>query len=157
MNLENNNGIQGKFRFKVYEAGTDNLLWTSEWQKNLITSVDGYGLNIVMRLLRNENTYSLAITRARIGTDTTPADETQTDLIAPFDYDIPIANRTAIGTKTVLFEFFIPDAFLDEDTYNEFATYCGTQMFSRAIISGGYTKAINTDTRIEYQYTISNV
>lgn len=157
MNIKNSQKITGKFRFKSYEKGTKNLLSVSEWCHNLISTADGHGLNLIMRLLSGDNTYPLEITKAKIGTGTTPASVTDTDIETLGADNILLANRTMLSTTSVLFEFFIPDVQLPNGDYTEFATFCGEQMFSRSIITPTFTKPDNTDTSVEYQYDISNV
>lgn len=156
-NINQGTGLKGRFKIKAYRAGTNDLVYESVWHKNLLSSADGHGLNIMLRLLNNDNTYSLGITHAKIGTDNTAASESQTDLLSPVNYNIIVANRTISDTKTLLLEFFLPDTFIPDDTYSEFGTFAGDQMISRAVIVGDYVKASNTDTRIEYEFSFSNV
>ncbi len=156
MKIKQNNSLQGRFRFKEYHAVTGELLRTTDWQKNLIMSAEYQGLNAILKLMQGDDSFGIEITRARIGTGNTAVNENQTDLVAPLAYDIQIANVTEINNKTVLYEFFLPDLFIPNNTYREFATYAGTKMFSRALILPVYVKASNTNTTCEYEFTIAN-
>lgn len=148
-------GIKGRFRIKEIDPTTGRVLRTGEWIDNLITEADTHGLNMIMRALLNES-ISLGITRARIGMDNTAPAVTDTDLVDPLVYDIEIANRTQIDETTIRIDFFIPNVYLPDDTYREFATYCGTKLFSRALISPDFVKVGNVDVSVEYEYTIAN-
>lgn len=128
-------------------------LSTSAPVKNLVVSADGYGRNLLIRAMSNNTTYPIGITTGAIGTGTTAATDADTALETEVLDDIAAA-LFEISNDEVVVSFFIPDGDLADATYNEFAAYMGTQMFSRAIISGGYAKS-GVDTTIEYTYTIS--
>lgn len=146
---------QGSYRFKTYRAGTKELLRTSGWTKNLISTANGHGLNILARRLCNNKLYDLVITEAKIGTGTTAAAITDTDIETVAAEDILVANQSYSGGVATL-EFFISDDELADGTYTEFSVHCGTQLFSRSIISPSYTKADNEDTLVEYVFTFEN-
>lgn len=146
----------GRLRFKTYKAGTRELLRVSPWIKNKISTANGHGLNIIARRLCNNTQYDPLITTAKIGTGTTAAAITDTDIETVALTGILVANATYSGGIATL-EFFIGDAELANGTYTEFTTHCGTQLFSRAIISPSHTKASGEDTSCEYEFTFANL
>lgn len=161
-------GITGQYRFikrhsltksgnKAYGRGR--VISESEWIHNLVMASTNRGLNIIARNLIEDYTYSLGITRAKIGTSTTAVNESQTDLVAPVAYLIPRGNQ-ATATKSATMQFFIPDANLTNGTYNEFGIFCGPdvdlRMFARSIISPAYSKSSLEDTTIEYVINLTN-
>jgi hypothetical protein len=158
MQIENSkNLMSGKFRFKSYDKDTHELVAVTPWCHNLISTFSAHGLNIVMRLLLGDNTYPLEITKAKIGTGTTPPTENDTNIETLGVDNILIANRTFLTNTSGLIEFFIPDIDLPDGNYTEFTTHCGEQLFSRSLIDPVFEKPSNTDTTCEYQYDISNV
>lgn len=165
LKIKRNSKISGKFRIATYEKDTFNtdnpvLLNVTEWNHNVVSTADDNGLNLFLKHLYGDITYPLEITHARFGTtDVTPV-ATDTDIDTPLAYDIEIALREFVDTKTLRYVFFAPDVFIPDDTYYTFATYCDTQVFSMALIRDtntvDFVKAGAVDTTIEYIYSIDN-
>jgi hypothetical protein len=156
--MQSNSSIaaKGRYRFRTYRAGTGELLHTSPWIKNLVSTASSHGLNIIARRMIDDLTYDLVITQAKIGTGTTAAAASDTDLETTTTDGILVANSSVSGA-TATFEFFIPDVLLPNDTYSEFGIFCEDQLFARSLIDPTYTKEDNEDTSIEYEVTFSNV
>jgi len=155
--LKDNCGIKGKFRFKTYKAGTKKVLRVSDWNENLVVLNEGSGMNLLAKRLIGETTYDLKITQAKIGDDNTAATDDDTDLGNTILDGIVVATATETGTSQITLEFFIADAELAEDDYEEFGIFCGNQLFARSVISPTHTKSVGEDTSVEYQVNFSNV
>lgn len=157
LKLKNNSGLKGKFRISTYEAGTNNLVWQSDWQENVISNADTCGHNIIIRHLFGDITYPLEITRARFGTTNVEPVATDSDIDTPLAYDIEIANREITNTQEVKVYFFAPTVYIPDDTYYTFACYAGTKVFGMHLLDIPFVKVGNVDTTIEYTYSIDNV
>lgn len=157
LKLKASSKIKGRYRIITKIAGTDEVISTSEWQDNLISNADTHGHNLFIRQLFGDLTYALPITRARFGTVNTAPVATDSDIDTPLAYDIEIASREYVGTTGLTVFFFAPNVFIPEDTYYTFAVYVGTQTFSMSLLDVPFVKGINTDTTIEYNYTVDNV
>jgi hypothetical protein len=155
MKLNDTKKIKGKFRIKEYKVGTNEMIWQSDWIENLIVTSNNNGINRILKAL-NGSGNSIAITKAMIGTGSTSVAETDTAMESPLDYNIIIANSEEIDETSVRFDFFIPDAFLPNNTYTRFATFSGTSMFSHAVISPDYEKTAPADVSIEYLFELNN-
>lgn len=146
---------QGRFRFITTDSITGEVKRKSQWNKNLVVNGTGTGVNIIARLLANDNTYPLAITKAKIGTGTnTPADG-NTDLQTPTFTKNSVASQSVSGNVTSL-SFFLTTTELANGTYTEFGIFAGNQLFARSIISPSYVKGTNEDTTVEYEVTFTN-
>jgi hypothetical protein len=161
LKLKHSSQLKGRFKIQTRVAGTDEIISESPWCENLISKADGHGLNLFIRHLFGDVTYPLEITRARFGTtDVTPV-ETDDDIDSPLVYDIEVALREYVDETTIRYTFFAPNAFIPDDTYYTFAVYCGTQVFSMALIRDfntvDFVKSGNVDTTIVYEYFIDNV
>lgn len=156
MQIKDDFKIKGKFRFKVYKAGTKELLRVTDWTENLIVLNENRGLNIFLKNLCGNFTYNLEITKAKMGDDDTPPTSNDTDLGNVVVDNILIAKRTETAVNEVTFEFFISDAEMPEQTYKEFGIFCGDQLFARALISPTFTKHTGEDVTAEYIITASN-
>lgn len=156
LNLKSKAGFIGKYRFRIYKAGTRELIKVTPWIHNLIVQGENTGVNIAVKNLLGDFTYDLEITKASIGVGTTPAADSDTDLEDPVFEDIQIATKEETADNIATFTFFIADAQLPEDDYTEFALWCGTKLFARSIINPAYSKAIGQDAECEYVITINN-
>lgn len=153
--LKNQSGFKGKYRIVKTNSNTNEIISISPSIENLIMKADTVGINLLIRRLGNDLTYDPIITSAEIGTGTTPPANGDTDLETPVTIGI-IKADTVIGIDNVMISFFIPDVDLPDDTYNEFALRCGTQLFARSIITPAYVKGSNENTTIEYTITGNN-
>lgn len=160
--------LAGKYRFKKFvpfenEADYDDPVklaareayWQSEWIDNLVVAGANHGLGIITRRLVGDNTYSLEINQAKIGTGTTAPTNADTDLQTVSLAGILRATQAHTPTSVTL-EFFISTTDLANGTYNEFGIFCGDQLFARSIITPAYTKATSEDTGIEYVIILTN-
>lgn len=160
LKLKRNSKIKGKFKILTHEAGTKNLISETGWIENVVSTAENHGLNLFIKHLFGDVTYPLPITHARFGTtDVTPT-ETDSDIDSPLDYNIEIALRELISTTEMEITFFAANAFIPDDTYYTFATYCGGRTFSMALIRDENTvdfeKVGSVDTTILYRYEIIN-
>ncbi|MEQ9135764.1 MAG: hypothetical protein RLO51_11185 [Thalassobaculum sp.] len=171
MQPRNNVSVSGRYRFTRYRRlplpafvrrwlfRHGLLEWarigTAGWIKNTVTAASGHGLNIIARRLVNDTTYDLVITEAKIGTGTTAATTSDTDLETPVVDSITVANQSA-GGGTATLEFFLTDAELPDGSYTEFGIFAGTQLFARSVISTAYDKSTNEDTAVEYEIAFVN-
>jgi len=148
---------KGRFKIKTYKAGTKELLRESDWINNKVVSSNGYGRNLILQALAGLTTYPIAITKAKIGTGTTAAADSDTDLETAVATINSVASFAISGAayNILTLSFFISDTDLTDGTYNEFGLFAVNQMFSRAIISGGYVKGTGEDTTIDYEITYS--
>jgi hypothetical protein len=156
LRLKNNSKLKGKFRISTYEAGTDNLIWQSDWQENVISNADTNGHNIIIRHLYGDVTYPLEITRARFGTANTTPLASHTDIASPLAYDIEIASRSIVSATEVNILFFAPSVYIPDNTYYTFACYAGTKVFGMHLLDTPFVKSGAVDTTIEYSYSINN-
>ncbi len=154
---DNTKKIKGKIRITTFQAGTKEIIRQTGWMPNLIVLGENTGMNLLIKRLINNTTYDLIITSAEIGTDDTPPANGNTNLIAPVVTGIEVSNVTQVDVDEALIEFFIPDAQLPEGTYKEFGLRCGTQLFSRVLISPVYEKTIGSDTKVEYTINVNNI
>lgn len=152
--FKNKIGVHGKYRLITTDSITGEIKRISE-HENLVMYGTGTGVNIIARLLANDNTYSLAITKAKIGTGTTPATDADTDLQTPTFTKNSVADQTVTAGQAII-SFFMTTSELANGTYTEFGIFAGTQLFARSIISPSYVKGTNEDTTIEYTITINN-
>jgi hypothetical protein len=153
-------GIKGEVRILTHKAGTDQLLRITEWMRNRVVSSDGYGRNIIARILAGDFTYTGEITHADIGTGSASVVDADTEL------DTGVA-RAQVGSVEVLnnivtFRFFFPDSTTANNTYHELGTFIdgtatlGTgRLFNRLLLSSPYVKATGEDTTIEVKFTIN--
>jgi len=156
LKIKNKGSIKGRFRFRVYKAGTKKLIRQTDWIENLIMLGTNTGLNIFIKRLLGIKLYDPEITQAKIGTgDTAPADG-DTDLETTVLDNILVAKSTEDSVGVITLEFFIADSGLEEGEYKEFGIFCGNQLFARSLISPTYTKSIGEDTQCEYEITLSN-
>lgn len=147
--------ITGRYRIKTTDSKTGELIAMTDWIKNLVVNGTGTGINIVARLLGNDSTYPLAITKAKIGTGTTAPTNADTDLETTVFTKNSVADQSVSG-GVVTISFFMTDAELANGTYTEFGIFAGNQLFARSIISPSYTKTTNQDSTFEYELTVSN-
>lgn len=147
--------MQGRYRFIKKNSKTGEVISISPWIDNLIMLDDGKGINLFIRRLANDLTYDCVVTSAEIGTGSTAPADTDAALETPVVTGISVALQS-FTDDTATLSFFITDTELANGTYNEFLLRCGTQVFSRSIISPAYTKGSNEDTSIEYEITGAN-
>lgn len=151
--VKSNTGIKGKYTITKYKAGTKEVI-SSQEVDNLVVANTGNGTDLITRQLIGDDTYTLEIDSASIGTGTSDPSTADTGLETPVLADI--ARTKAVATPTsVTLDFFIPDATLANGSYSEFGLFCGDQLFARSIIAPAFTKSSGEDTAINYQITIT--
>lgn len=159
MNTYNKNkgkiAMSGRYRIVKTNAISGEVISRTPWIENLVMNGTGTGVNLIARLLGNDNTYSLAITKCKIGTGTTAPTSADTDIESGGVTKNSVANQVVSGNVVTL-SFFYTSSELPNGTYTEFAIFCTNQIFARSIISPSYSKGTNEDTTIEYEITISN-
>lgn len=151
--LRNKTGITGKYTITKYKAGTKEVISTQEVE-NLVVANNGNGTDLITRQLIGDNTYTIEIDSASIGTGSTTPSTSDTDLETPVLEDISRTKGVASPTSVTL-DFFIPDATLADGSYSEFGLFCGDQLFARSIISPAFSKSSGEDTAINYQITLT--
>lgn len=147
--------IKGRYRFYKTDSITGDVLSVSDWIPNLVVNGTGTGVNIIARLIGNDSTYPLPITKCKIGTGTTAPTNADTDIQTGGITKSSVSDQVVSGNVVTL-SFFYTSAELPNNTYTEFAIFCVNQLFARSIISPSYTKGTNEDTTIEYEITVSN-
>lgn len=153
-------GMKGRIRVVTRRAGTDEILRETPWTPNMIMLGTNTGKDLILDRLNSENTYSLNITHADLGTGTTPAAASDTALQTAVARAV---KATGVVTGSVLsMQFFYADANLANGTYYEFGTFVdgssgtGTgKIFNRALFGSPYTKATGEDTTVELDITIT--
>jgi hypothetical protein len=153
-------------RFKFIKSYNGKVIEEGDWVKNMIMKSDTYGVNIIVRNIIGDNTYSAEVTHAKIGTGTTPPTESDTDLETPTaigggDPVILRGDEEVQSINIAHLEFFISDTDLPNGTYTEWGLFTGAfgvdeKMFTRAIISPSYSKATLQDTTVVHEVTINN-
>lgn len=153
-------GISGLVRIITTKAGTQEILRKVE-HKNLVVSGTNTGRNLIAQKLAGDNTYSLNITHADIGTGSaTPANSDTVLETATVRTALTIGEATGNGASL---RFFFSDALLPDGSYTEFGTFVdgsGTidtgQLFNRALFGSAYEKAAGEDTTVEVDFTINS-
>jgi hypothetical protein len=150
--------LMGRIRPITYKAGTKEVLRVGPWSDNLIMNGTNTGLNLILDHLNSDNTYSLNINYADIGTGTNTPAYADTTLQTAVSRAVK-ANGTVSGSILSLF-FFWADANLANGTYREFgafidgtATVSTGQIFERALFAIAYTKATGEDTTVQLDIT----
>lgn len=156
MKIKSQNKLSGRYRFKVYKAGTRELIRITPWIENLIVKNSNSGVNIAIKNMLGDFTYTLEITHAKIGTGTTAAADGDTDLEEAVLSDIKVMDADETGLDEATFLFFIADTELPDDDYTEFGLFCGARLFARSIITPTFSKGANQDVECEYVITNSN-
>jgi hypothetical protein len=160
MNIQENTTMQGKVRIITYKAGTKEVLRISEWTKNMIMLGVNTGKDIILDRLNADNTYSLNLTHADMGTGTTPPAVGDTQLQTAVARGSKATG--AVSSNTLTLQFFFPDVSLPNGTYTEFGSFVDGstgintgKIFQHALFGTSYVKATGEDTTIELQISIS--
>ena len=155
---EKNVSFSGRIRTITKKAGTNEVLRISEWTENLIMDGTNTGINIIMDKLNSDNTYTLNITHADIGTGTATPTHADTQLQTAVARTSK-ANGYVTGDVLSLF-FFWPDASLTNGTYTEFGAFIDGasgintgQIFEHALFQLPYAKSAGEDTTVQLDIT----
>jgi len=149
--LKNNLSFIGELTIRKYINGK---LISTQKETNKVVSSSGYGRNLVIRQLANDQTYGIAIDSAKIGDDDTAPANSDTDLGNAIVSGILVANQV-VSNDSATFQFFISAGTLPDGVYEEFGMFIGGRLFSRAIFASPYSKSAGEDTRIDYAISIT--
>ena len=150
--------LKGSYVIRTYKAGTKELIKEYPPIENMIMLGTGYGGNLILRALVDDETYpasQLPISSASIGSGTTAPAVTDTDLETPVVTGILVASSEILSVSSIVISFFIPDSSLADGTYSEFGIFSNGRLFARSLLSPYFIKLSNTDTTVDY--TISYV
>lgn len=136
----------GGFLKNWYQKLIDETLKNREPVFNSHNLIVDQGLSIYPILLQNQTVPSISIA---IGTNSTAAAVTQTNLGAKVAEDLSPSASASSGTCTIY--GIISDSWAG--TFYEYGLYIGGYMHSRIVDAGGITKA--TDEPIVIQWTLS--
>lgn len=158
--LQDDFKIMGRVKWQCFRAGTKELLRESEWKNNLIMFGTNTGRDLILKRLAGDNTYTLNILYADIGTSSTAPTVGDTQLgVAVARAGSPVISQIS---NTVSFQFFWADASLANGSYYEIgafvdgsATINTGKIFNHALFASVYTKATNEDTTIQIEFTIT--
>ncbi len=158
--IKEQNGIRGRIRIVTTDAKTGKVLRASPWSSNLVMSGTNTGKDLILDRLNGDDTYSLNITHADIGTGTASPATSDTALQAAVARAAKVTG--SVFGNVLSMQFFFSDAALANGTYHEFGSFVdgssgtGTgQIFNRALFGSAYTKASGEDTTIELDITIT--
>jgi hypothetical protein len=153
--------ISGKVKIITTKVGTDEVLRETDWMKNLVMNGASTGINLIAQKLCGDNTYSLNINKADIGTGTNTPANGDTQLQTAVARGVATPQGSAGGVATL--KFFFSDGVLANGTYKEFGTFVDGgvavntgQIFNRILFGTPYTKGTGEDTTILVTLTISN-
>lgn len=152
--------LVGRVRVIKTDSKTGRVIQEGPWTKNLIVTGANTGKDLILKRLGGDNTYTLNILYADMGTSATAPTANDTQLGAAV---ARVGSPTiTVSTNLLAFQFFWPDGGLANGTYNEIGTFIdGTsvvstgQMFNHALFATPYVKASGEDTtvQIEFSYT----
>lgn len=146
-------GFVGKMVITKFKDGKE--IWKSKPIFNkVVSSSGGYGRNLVVRRLAGDETYGIEIDSAQIGDGNTAPADSDTALQNALVTGITISNAT-VDNNEVVFDIFVSDATLPDDTYEEFGLFIAGRLFSRILISPAYTKVTGEDTLFTYTITFT--
>lgn len=127
---------------------------------NLIMTSDLRGRDMMIRRLLGDTTYSGIISHGEIGTSSTAAAASDTQLGAAVARQAVIFTEDHAFNQAVL-QFFFPDATLTNQTYREFGCFVdGTitansgRIFNRSIFGTPYAKSSGVDTTVEVDISL---
>lgn len=130
-------------------------------QDNMVMEGANTGKDLLVQWLIGTATYPIGINYIAIGTGSTAAAATDTQLSAETARSL-ISFSSKVGFNVASLQAFITDTNLANGTYREVGGFVnGTgsansgQLFNRTILSSPYVKASGTDTTIEIDITFT--
>lgn len=151
--------LEGKIKIITTDSITHEVLRETEWYGNLVMLGVNTGKALVLARLNGDNTYSLNITHAEIGTGTTPPTIADVALETPVTRS-PVATGVVSGNVLTM-QFFFSDGNLPNGTYGEFGAFVdGTitlssgQIFDRVLFGLPFVKGSAEDTTVQLDITI---
>lgn len=151
--LTSHAGMAGKLTITTFKKGKK-VRQLTDIPNKVVSGSGGYGRNIIARQLSGDTTYAIAIDSAAVGDDNTAATDGDTALGNSLVSGIDVTNATVTDDE-VQFDFFVTDANLPDDTYEEFGVFADGRLIARIIISPAYSKSSGEDTLFTYTLTIS--
>ena len=145
-------GAAGMFKIAAFKGGV--LQRETPWQKNKVMNNTDRGVQLLIQHMAGITTNPIDIDTLSIGTGSSPRTTAMTDLEVPVTTGIPYADRGAISNEWAG-DFFILDAELPDDTYNEIGIFMHELMYATALIDGGFSKVTGEDLLISYKATLT--
>lgn len=153
-------GISGMVKIVTYKAGTKEILRETEWQPNLIMLGTNTGKSLILQRLASNNTYSLNVNYAGLGTSSTAPAVSDTQLGSE-QVRQPVSSQS-IASNVLTLQFFFSDALTPNNTYTEFGTFVDAsatansgQIFNHILFGTSYVKVSGEDTTVQLTLTIT--
>jgi len=148
-----NNLVKGYLTIRTYRDG-ELVRQSARLPNKVVAGAGGYGRNLLARALAGDNTYSLEIDSAALGSNSTAPADSDTGLNTAVVSSIPITDITVLN-NVVSIDVFVADGNLTNGTYREFGLFCNGRLFARIIISPDYTKVSGEDSLFTYELTLA--
>ena len=154
MQIENA-GIKGEFKVTKLNAKGE-VIYVTDWQKNLVVSSNGFGRNLIARRLAGITATPIAITKLTLSTnDTTPAVADTSLGGTQVDTDVQFITVSTGGQANVIdFSAFYTDADLANGTYSKIGVKMGTILLTSALLDTPIVKDTGEQFRIDYRVSI---
>ena len=150
----------GRVRIIQKKAGTEEIISIGDWTDNIVVRGTDTGADIILDRLNGDNTYSLNLTYADIGTSATAPTIADTVLGAPVARALKAYG--AVSGNVLTLQYFFTNAALANGTYREFGTYVDGsatlstgKLFNHVLFSSAYVKTSGVDTTVEVQFTVT--
>ena len=148
-----NDSFSIKGQVKWIKSSNGIVVAESDWQNNQIVANSERGLYLMLDRLTGDNTHSMNIRYAEIGTDNTAPTTADIDLGAGVTRaSLSGEGFTQRSDNMADFRFFFPSATTPNNTYNEFGmfvdgsqTLSTGQLFNRILFSTPIVKATGED------------
>jgi len=151
-----NAGIKGEFKVTKLNAQGE-VIYVTDWQKNLVVSSNGFGRNLIARRLAGITATPIAITKLTLSTNATTPTVADTSLGGTqVDTDVQFISVTTAGEANVIdFSGFFTDGELANGTYNKIGVKMGTILLTSALLDTAIVKDTGEQFRIDYRIQIS--
>ena len=151
-----NAGIKGEFKVTKLNAQGE-VIYVTDWQKNLVVSSNGFGRNLIARRLAGITATPIAITKLTLSTNATTPTVADTSLGGTqVDTDVQFIAVTTAGEANVIdFSGFFTDGELANGTYNKIGVKMGTILLTSALLDTAIVKDTGEQFRIDYRIQIS--
>ena len=151
-----NAGIKGEFKVTKLNAQGD-VVYVTDWQKNLVVSSNGFGRNLIARRLAGITATPIVITQITLSTnDTAPAVADTSLGGTQVDSDVQFIAVTTAGEANVIdFSGFFTDGELANGTYNKIGVKMGTILLTSALLETAIVKDTGENFRIDYKININ--
>ena len=151
-----NAGIKGEFKVTKLNAQGE-VIYVTDWQKNLVVSSNGFGRNLIARRLAGITATPIAITKLTLSTNATTPTVADTSLGGTqVDTDVQFIAVTTAGEANVIdFSGFFTDGELANGTYNKIGVKMGTILLTSALLDTAIVKDTGEQFRIDYKININ--